>query len=67
MLSDFYKNEPTDTIWWVEELDCIGEFLFSFDKKTIFNFFEDYPHKLTKEQVEIFKKENPVLAALKEQ
>lgn len=66
MLSDFYKNEPTDTIWWVEELDCIGEFLFSFDKKTIFNFFEDYPHKLTKEQVEIFKKENPVLAALKE-
>lgn len=67
MLSDFYKNEPTDKIWWVDEIGSNGLFLFSFDKKTIFNFFEDYPEKLTKEQIEIFKKENPVLAALKEQ
>lgn len=67
MLSDFYKNNPKDQIWWVDEIDTNGLFLFSFDKKTIFNFFEDYPQKLTKEQVEIFKKENPTLAELKEQ
>lgn len=34
----------------------------SFDKKTIFNIFADYPHKLTKEQKEIFDKENPYWA-----
>ena len=66
MLSDFFKNEPTDQIWWIEDSEVVGEFLFSFDKKTIFNFFEDYPHKLTNKQVEIFKKENPMLAELKE-
>lgn len=59
MLSDFYKNKETDTIWWVENLDTFGEFLFSFDKKKIFNLFADYPQNLTKEQKEVFDKENP--------
>ena len=59
MLSDFYKNKETDTIWWVESLDTVGEFLFSFDKKKIFNLFADYPQNLTKEQKELFDKENP--------
>lgn len=59
MLSDFYKNKETDTIWWVENLDTVGEFLFSFDKKRIFNLFADYPQNLTKEQKEVFDKENP--------
>ena len=59
MLSDFYKNKETDTIWWVESLDTVGEFLFSFDKKKIFNLFADYPQNLTKEQKEVFDKENP--------
>lgn len=55
----FYKNEKTDTIWWVDNSDTIGEWLFSFDKKTVFNMFADYPHNLTPEQKEIFDKENP--------
>lgn len=59
MLSDFFKNKSSDTIWWIANLDSKGEFLFSFDKKQIFNLFRDYPYKLTKEQKEIFDKENP--------
>ena len=58
-LSDFYHNEPDDKIWWVDNMEAIGEFLFSFDKKKIFNLFEDYPDKLTPEQKELFDRENP--------
>lgn len=55
----FYKENPSDTIWWVENIGVVGEWLFSFDKKEVFNMFRDYPHKLTPEQKEIFDKENP--------
>ena len=58
----FYKNNKKDTIYWVDNYDVIGEFLFSFDKKTIYNLFRDYPYKLNKEQKEIFDKENPYWA-----
>ena len=57
----FYKNSPKDTIYWVESTH-IGEHLFTFDKKRIFNLFRDYPMELTKEQRDIFKKENPYWA-----
>ena len=56
---DFYKNKETDKIYWVYNLDRVGERLFTFDKKVIFNLFADYPHKLSKEQKQIFDKENP--------
>ena len=59
MLGDFYKKNKKDKIWWVDNIGTVGEHLFSFDKKQIFNLFRDYPHNLTKEQVEIFDKENP--------
>lgn len=62
MLSDFYKNNPNDKIWWIDNLETSGEFLFSFDKKKIFNLFADYPHNLTPEQKAIFDKENPYWA-----
>ena len=58
MLSDFYKNNPDDRIWWCSNLEKIGEHLFSFDKKKIYNLFEDYPHNLTQEEKEIFDREN---------
>lgn len=58
----FYKNNPTDKIWWVNNPETIGEWLFSFDRKTIFNMFADYPHNLTPEQKKIFDKENPYWA-----
>ena len=54
----FYKNKPSDKIWWVDNPERIGEWLFSFDKKKVFNMFSDYPHKLTPEQKQLFDKEN---------
>lgn len=59
MKNNFYKNNDTDQIWWVDNPEKIGEYLFTFDKKKIYNLFEDYPYNLTKEQKEIFDKENP--------
>ena len=60
---DFYKNNTNDTIYWVDHVDNIGEFLFSFDKKKIYNLFADYPHNLTLEEKRIFDKENPEWAS----
>lgn len=62
MLSDFYKNNDTDQIWWVDNLDTFGEHLFSFDKKHIYNLFADYPYNMTDAEVEIFNQENPYWA-----
>jgi hypothetical protein len=59
LLSDFYKNNKNDVIWWTDNLESVGEHLFSFDKKKIYNLFSDYPHNLSKDEVEIFDKENP--------
>jgi hypothetical protein len=55
----FYKNNENDKIFWVDNTDQIGVWLFSFDKKEIFNMFEDYPDCLTAEQKELFDVENP--------
>ena len=59
MQNKFYKNEKTDTIWWVDNPETKGEWLFSFDQKKIYNMFADYPHNLTDEEKTIFDKENP--------
>lgn len=56
---NFYKDNPTDKVFWVDNPDTKGEFLFSFDKKKIYNLFADYPHNLSKEEKKIFDKENP--------
>ena len=56
---NFIKNNPDDMIWWAKSTDTICEWLFTFDKTTVFNMFRDYPDKLTKKQKEIFDKENP--------
>ena len=55
----FYKNNSSDKIWWVDNSETVGEWLLTFDKKTIYNMFSDYPYKLIPEQKEIFDKENP--------
>ena len=62
---DWHKDNKTDKIWWTGPIYSVGEIIFSFDKQIAFNFWQDYPEKLTAEQIEIFKKENPELAALK--
>lgn len=63
MSDKWYKENPSDQIYWLDNgNDVKGEFVFSFDKKTTFNLFADYPHKLTKEQKTIFDRENPFWA-----
>ena len=56
--SDFYKDSEDSKVWWIDKIGVIGEFLFSFDKKKIYNLFLDYPHNMTEEEVEIFDREN---------
>lgn len=59
-LNKYFKNNPDDVIWWVDNGDEVkGEWIFTFDKKVFFNMFADYPYKLTVEQKKIFDKENP--------
>ena len=58
----FFKNKRTDKIWWLDSSDKVGEWVFTFDKKTLFNMFADYPYKLTPEEKTIFDKENPYWA-----
>ena len=60
--NNFYKENPTDQIWWVDNPDAKGVWLFSFDRQTVFNMFEDYPYKLTPEQKAIFDRDNPYWA-----
>lgn len=56
---EFYKNKDSDVIYWADNTERIGEHLFTFDKKKIYNLFADYPHNLTAEEKRIFDKENP--------
>ena len=60
--NDFYRENETDSVWWVDDLESIGVFLFSFDRITVFNLFADYPWELTPEQKAIFDRENPYWA-----
>ena len=57
----WYKNEESDKVWWKYDDETIGDFTFSFDQKTEFNFWSDYPDKLTAEQKAIFDAENAEL------
>ena len=47
MPGNWYKNNPDDKIWWLDNSETKGEWLFSFDKEHTFNMFADYPHNLT--------------------
>lgn len=56
------KNKEQMHFEWVDNPDTIGEMLFSFDGKKIFNLFRDYPYALTKEQKQVFDAQNPYWA-----
>ncbi|HFI0791658.1 hypothetical protein [Streptococcus suis] len=60
--SDWYKENENCQVWWVEELGMRGRYLFSFDKKKVYNLFSDYPYNMTTEEVKIFDQENPYWA-----
>ena len=62
--------EGADTNGLVSYLDENGEpicgpFPFTFDGEKVYNFWEDYPDKLTSEEKAIFDEEYPEMAALK--
>lgn len=56
------KNNEQFHFEWVDNPDTIGEMLFTFDGKKIFNLFRDYPYALTKEQKQVFDAQNPYWA-----
>lgn len=56
---NFYKENPSDQIWWVDNPEEKGVWLFSFDKVKVYNLFADYPAKLSNKEKVIFKKEQP--------
>ncbi len=64
-LSDFYKNDLKSKIWEAGAIGRIGPTFFSFDKKKIYQFWEDFPWNLTDEEIYIFTKEDPTMAALR--
>lgn len=49
-------------IKWVSNPESKGEHLFTFDGVKVYNLFRDYPWALTKEEKEIFDRENPYWA-----
>lgn len=58
---ELYQNAPDAPVFWVDN-DEIGVFEFTFDKKVIFNLFEDYPYKLNADQKAIFDSSEPFWA-----
>ncbi len=54
-----WKKRESDAIFWIDDVDHVGGHWFTFDKVTVFNVFEDYPHNLTPDQKAIFDAENP--------
>jgi len=58
----FYKENKKDKLYQVDHIGYIGELLFSFDKKTIYNLWEDYPTNMTGEEIKILNKEQPYWA-----
>ena len=51
MKYDFYKENDNDRVWWVNTVDKVGLYLFTFDRKKIYNLFSDYPHNLSPEEI----------------
>lgn len=61
-LEDFYKENEDDTMFWTGPVNVQkGVFLFTFDRKNIYDFFTDFPDKLNDEEIKIFCNENKSL------
>ncbi len=53
-----FSREKGDKIWYYHN-GSLGPFYFSFDKENVYNYWPDFPWRLSKEELEIFKEENP--------
>ena len=58
----YHKEKGSYKVWWLYDRESRGERYFTFDFKTFYGLFRDYPAKLSKEEKEIFDKENPFWA-----
>ncbi len=62
-LVELERYDENEVMSWYAPKDTIGVILFSFDNgKNLFSVFGGRKNPLTKEQIEIFRKENPDLA-----
>lgn len=59
MKNNFYRENPGDSVEWLDDPETIGEFCFRVKNGKVYNLFRDYPEKLTEEELAIFNKENP--------
>ncbi len=64
-LQEIPKESDDEKMSWFAPYDEKGAMLFSFDDgKNLFSVFGGGKNELTREQIEIFKKENPDMAEL---
>lgn len=60
-----FEREDGEQIWWVVNDGTTGPLLFSFDRQKVYNYWTDYPDKLSPEELEIFDREQPLWAMLR--
>ena len=60
----FWKEIPEGKVWNVDRKKNkeVGPIEITFDQKKIYDLWADYPDNMTKEEVEIFDKEQPFWA-----
>lgn len=59
----FNKERKNSRFWWVERIpEEIGLLEISFDRKKIYNLFQDYPWKFSPEEKAAFDSEEPYWA-----
>lgn len=61
----FYKTNKNNKMWFKDVDKQKGTHLFSFDRKKIYNFFADYPHNLTAEELRISIEEGGILGDMR--
>lgn len=61
-MTEWRKDSEGDKVWWLDDPDHIGIYIFSFDKEKKFYLFGDYPEKLTAEEKAIFDDDQPFWA-----